>query len=365
MAQTTSTLTFRDLEIDDYEKVVEIRNEEVGLHAIIAIHNTALGPALGGIRAYPYKTFDDALTDVLRLSKGMTYKSAVSETGTGGGKSVIITDGKGHKTDLLLYAFAEAVNAFEGNYICAEDIGMSVADLEIVAQKTRYAVGLPHPKSSGDPSPFTSRGGYRGIQAVCQKLWGTDSVKGRTIAIQGLGSVGMKLASYLFWEGAKLIVADIDKTRTEQAAKLFGAKVVSSSEILSVECDILSPCAMGGILNPQTIPSLRCEAVAGLANNQLLTDEDGVELQNRGILYAPDYVINAGGLMNVCIEIEDKGYNPVIARTHIDRIYDLLLNIFNEAEMKNRPTSQVAAEIAESNLKTMKGKRSKNVVFHH
>lgn len=365
MGKLLEGLTFRELDIEDYERVVEVQDENSGLHAIIAIQNTKLGPALGGIRAYPYASFDDALNDVLRLSRGMTYKSAISQTGTGGGKSVIIFDNKLPKPEKLLKAFAEAVNYFEGTYICAEDVGMPISDLEVIGRYTRYAVGLPHPLSSGDPSRFTAFGGFRGIQAVCQKLWKTDSPSNRTVAIQGLGSVGMKLADSLFWHGAKLIVADLDSSLVEKAVKNYGAKAVSTREILTAECDILAPCALGGILNPHTIPHLRCKGVAGLANNQLLTTEDGDALHKRGILYAPDFVINSGGLLNVCVEVEKQGYSPSLARSRIEKVYDVLLDIFNFAEKRGFPTYRIADEIAEHNLKKEIGKRNKKLYFHH
>lgn len=358
-------LTLNEIKVDGYERVVEAVNEKAGLHAIIALHNTALGPALGGIRAYPYANFNDALNDVLRLSKGMTYKSAVAETGTGGGKSVIICDSRKPKSEELLLAFAEAVNSFEGEYICAEDIGMHVDDLAIIRQGTHYAVGLPHPKSSGDPSRFTAYGGFLGVRAVAKKLWGADSLKGRTVAIQGLGSVGMRLADQLFWDGAKLIVTDIDNAVVEHAVRQYDAVAVAPDEIYRVGCDIFAPCALGGILNPDTIPQLRCEGIAGLANNQLLTEADGQALMNRGILYSPDYVINSGGLFNVCVELYKEGYNPFVARSHVERIYDLLLSIYTLSEEKKLPTNRIANDLAEYNLQNAIGKREEPIVFHH
>lgn len=358
MSRTTINLTFKEHAIEDFERVVEIRDETVGLHAIIAIHDSRLGPALGGIRAYPYSSFDQALTDVLRLSKGMTYKAAVAETGTGGGKSVILTDYKKPKSEALLLAFAEAVNYFEGQYICAEDFGMHLEDLKTICCGTPYAVGLPKPKSSGDPSRFTAYGGYRGIQAVCKKIWGSDSVSGKTFAIQGLGSVGMRIAEFLFWGDAQLIVTDINPAVVNHAVKTFGAKAVSPDEIMKVKCDVFVPCALGAILNPTTIPQLQCQAVAGLANNQLLSDADGDRLLEEGILYAPDYVINSGGLLAVCIELEPEGFNPNIARLHTDRIYDLLSNLFALSEKNHCSTNLIAKELAEKNLNYGIGKRT-------
>lgn len=350
MEDVFKTMTFRKLEIDDFEQVIEVKDTASGLHAIIAIHNTRLGPALGGIRAYPYTTFQHALTDVLRLSKGMTYKSALAQTGTGGGKSVIILDPSCKKSEDLLLAFASAVNYFQGQYICAEDVGMSIHDLEVVGRGTKYAVGLPSPQSSGDPSPFTAFGGFLGIKATCKQLWGSESLRGRTIAIQGLGSVGMKLAQSLFWEGASLVVADVNPLAAQKAAREFGAQVVSPEDILKVECEILAPCALGGIINSETIPYLKCEAIAGLANNQLLTDEDGVRLTERGILYAPDFIINGGGLINVCQELKPEGYCSQEARDGLNRIYHLLLDVYQHAEENDLPTHHVAMQIADKQL---------------
>lgn len=343
-------LKFREIPVKGYERVVEISNKEAGLHGIIAIHNTHLGPACGGIRAYPYASFNDALTDVLRLSKGMTYKAAVSHSGTGGGKSVIILDKKHPKTKELLLAFGEALNSFKGQYIAGEDMGITVNDLLVMRNVTPYVAGLAIPGSSGDPSRFTARGGLRGIQAVAQHLWGSPSLRGKKIAIQGLGSVGMKLLQHLFWEGAELIVADVNALLIEEAVNLWGAKKVPLEDILQVECDILAPCAIGGILNEKTIPQLRCRAVAGVANNQLLKEEDAQRLVERHILYAPDFVINSGGLINIASEIGRHHYLPEVARDQVDHLYDLLLSIFQEAEKTKKSPHEIAIKIAETIL---------------
>lgn len=361
MAKTN--LQFRDLDIGTHERVIECIDSSVGLHAIIAIHDTRLGPALGGIRAYPYASFEHALTDVLRLSQGMSHKAAVAQVGTGGGKAVIILKPGQVKTPELLRSFAEAVNSLGGQYICAEDYGVTQQDLALMAQYTRFIVGIP--QTSGNPSPFTAFGGLRGIAAVCQHLWGSDSVEGKTIAIQGLGAVGMQLARGLFWAGANLIVSDINPEFVKLAVRDFSAVAVSTEEIASVECDIFAPCALGGILNQDTIAKLKCRAVAGLANNQLLTSEDGERLLARGILYAPDYVINAGGLINVCQEIRKEGYDARAARVLIAQLYDVLLKIFDLAEKKAISTNRVAQEIAEHHLDTGIGKRMQEPVFHH
>lgn len=337
---------FHEIKIDGYEQVLEIKNEKVGLHAIIAIHNTSLGPACGGIRVYPYRSFEQALTDVLRLSKGMTYKGAIAQSGTGGGKSVIIMEKGRQKTTELLHAFAEAINYFHGRYFGGEDMGITLEDLAIIRQKTPYIAGVTLPGSSGDPSLFTARGAFRGIQAVCTKLWKDPSVRGKKIAVQGLGSVGMKLIQHLFWEGAELLVTDTNFHLVEEAEKQWGAKSIPLNKIFEVDCDIFAPCAIGGILNPTTISQLKCKAVAGVANNQLLTDEDATRLANRNILYTPDFVINSGGLINISEEIGKKQYQPARARDRVDHLYNSLLLIFQRAEKEGKNPNEIAIDIA-------------------
>ena len=359
------TLVLEEIFVAGYEKVIKITEEKTGLQAIVCIHNTILGPALGGTRIYPYATFEAALNDVMRLSKGMTYKSALSESGWGGGKSVIIADPKKDKTEELLLAFGQAINRLNGQYICAEDVGCGPEDVMTISRATPYVVGLPHEKSSGNPSPFTAWGTYRGIQSVIKKTHGTDSVQDKVIAIQGMGSVGCCLAEILFWEGAKLIIADIDREKVVKAAKKFGAQVCSPEEILKVECDVFSPSAMGGILNSQTIPQLRCRAIAGCANNQLLKDSDADELSKRGILYAPDFVINAGGLINVTQELESAGYHSIVARNRIHKLYDQLMTIYDIAEQNRFSTHNAAVALGDYRLKYGIGKRMTSPKFHH
>jgi leucine dehydrogenase len=357
-------MVIKEILVNGYEKVVEVKNEEAGLHAIIAIHNTALGPALGGTRIYPYSTFEDALADVLRLSKGMTSKSALAETGMGGGKSVIIANPKTQKTENLLLAFAEAVQSLNGQYICAEDSGSTAEDMLVIRKGTPYVAGLPTPSSSGDPGRFTAWGMLKGLKAVAKKLWGSESLKGRKIAIQGLGSVGARLAEFLFWEEAKLILSDIDEAKVARLTGLYKAQSVSPNEILFVECDILSPCAFGAVINESTIPKLHCKAIAGAANNQLLNVEnDGLALFNKGILYAPDFIINAGGVINAALELEEDLYNPQQAIEKTNRLYDTLLQIFETAEKKKMPTVQVALDLVEYKLQHGIGKRTREVHF--
>lgn len=347
-----------------YERLIEVREKSSGLHAFIALHDLRLGPGLGGVRMYPYKSEQDAIFDVLRLAEGMTYKAGAAETGTGGAKSVIWGDPKRDKTEAKLLAFGAAVESLGGKYIAAQDSGTTLEDLAVLRRATRYVVGLEHPKSSGDPSRFTAWGGFRGIQALCHVLFGSDSLEGKIVAIQGLGAVGMRLAHMLFWHGARLIVSDLDESRVQQAVKQLGARGVRPEEILVQECDILAPCALGAILNSVTIPGLRCRGVGGLANNQLATPEDGVGLAERGILYAPDYYINAGGLINVCAELEEGGYCPQLARDKTDLIYERLLGLLAHAHREGIPAHRLAHEAVEVKLKAGTGVQ-RGFVFHH
>jgi len=353
------------LDVKGYHKVVHVTDKEAGLSAIIAIHDLTLGPALGGIRIQPYGTFTAALEDVLRLSKGMTYKSAVAEVGYGGGKSVIIADPKKQKTAALLMAFGKAVEQLQGEYICAEDVGCTTEDVKVVRRATKYVVGLPHDKSSGDPGPFTAWGTFRGIQATVKALFGSDSLEGKTVAVQGLGNVGKNLVEFLFWAGADLIVSDIDAVKADMLAKKYGARAVSPAEILSVPCDVFAPCALGAVINAQTIPLLRCKSIAGSANNQLLNDQDALTLQQRGILYAPDFVINAGGLLNVAAELHPKGYQPALPRMQAHKIYDTLSAIYDLAKKNKQSTHEAAIAFAEHRLKHGIGKRTVAPTFHH
>lgn len=350
--------------VKDYEKVLKITNEKTKLTAIIALHNTVLGPGLGGIRIYPYESFDKALNDVLRLSKGMTYKSAVAEVGFGGAKSVIIASQK-EKTEDLLLSFAEAVDSLQGNYICAEDVGCTVDDVMVVRKKTKYVTGLPHEKSSGDPARYTAWGTFRGIQSVLYKIFGSTSMEGKKIALQGIGSVGLALLDHLFWHGAEIVISDINTEKLNAVAKKYGLKTVEPKDIIAVECDVFAPCAMGGVINNDTIDRLRCKAVAGCANNQLQSEEHGDLLKKKNILYAPDFVINGGGLMNVANEVEKLGYNPHKSRAKIDKIYDTLMSIYEIAEKNNISTDRAAIELAEYRIKYKIGKRIEPLYFHH
>jgi leucine dehydrogenase len=328
-----------------HEKVLFINNEKAGLKAIIAVHNTNLGPAIGGCRLFPYASYDDALFDVLRLSRGMSHKNSVAALPHGGGKGVIIADPL-QKTEAMFEAFAEAVNNLGGSYITAEDVNTDCDDALVMLRKTKYLCGLP--QNSGDPSPFTARGVWQGIRATAKVALGTDSLDGLTIAVQGLGKVGYDLCRLLHESGAKLIVANrSNKAVAERAAAEFGAKVVATDEIVSQKCDIFSPNAMGAILNPTTIPQLNCRAVAGGANNQILDDASGLALKARGIFYAPDFVINGGGVINAAAEV-DGPYNKDAVLEKVDNIYNSIEHILTESKATGEPEGVIATKYAES-----------------
>jgi leucine dehydrogenase len=356
------SLHLERLDIAGFNQVWKVTDPSVRLEGVIAIHSLDLGPALGGTRIRPYKNFDEALEDALRLSQGMTYKSAVAEVGFGGGKSVIMTD---QKTPEMLRSFGEAVQALKGQYIAAEDMGCSSQDCAIMREKTPYVVGLLHEKSSGNPAPFTAWGVFRGIQATVKKIYGTDSLDGKKVAIQGLGSVGALVADLLFWAGARLTVADVDPSRCREMEIRYGAKTVATEEIHRADVDLFVPCAVGGILNDETIPQMRCRGIAGAANNQLLRPEHGEMLRKQKILYAPDFVINAGGLMNVTCELEEGGYHPEQPREKVHKIYDTLTAIYQIAEKNQESTSQAALSLAEYRIRYGLGKRLFPPVFHH
>lgn len=353
-----------ELHVDGYERVVRVTEKKTGLDALIAIHNTVMGPALGGTRIFPYASFQEGLTDVLRLSKGMTYKAAVSEIGLGGGKSVIFLD-PAKKTRELLWAFAEGVNLLEGHYICAEDSGCSSKDVLTFCEKTPFVVGIDHEQSSGNPAPFTAWGTMQGIFAVAKELYGSTSLRGKEVVLQGVGSVGELILEHLYWCGAKVVIADTHTERVEALGRKFGARVTTPSHVLFEPCDILVPCAMGGVITPQNIHQLQCRAIVGCANNQLLTPECAVLLQRAGILYAPDYVVNAGGLINVHNELEPSGYDPIRARDQINKIYERLLNIFEISKKNHISTERAAQILAEHRLKYQIGKREHPLHFHH
>ena len=327
-----------------HEKVLFVNNEKAGLKAIIAVHNTNLGPAIGGCRLFPYASYDDALFDVLRLSRGMSHKNAVAGLPHGGGKGVIIAD-PSQKTEAMFEAFGEAVNNLGGDYITAEDVNTDCDDALIMMRKTKHICGLP--MNSGDPSPFTARGVWQGVRATAKVALGRDDLEGLTIAVQGLGKVGYDLCRHLHNSGAKLIVANrSNKAMAEKAADEFGAVIVPTEEIFKQECDIFSPNAMGAILNPTTIPQLRCKAVAGGANNQILDEASGLALKARGIFYAPDFVINGGGVINAAAEV-DGPYNKEAVLEKVDNIYNTIENILSESKKTGEPEGVIATRFAE------------------
>jgi leucine dehydrogenase len=350
-------MEIRPVAVTGYERVVRVSDPDARLLAFIAVHDTTLGPALGGMRMWPFATEQEALTDVLRLARGMTYKSAVADMALGGGKSVVIGDGRREKTETLFLTMGRAIDSLGGRYLTAEDVGVNERDLEIVRRETRWVTGLA--SGSGNPSPHTARGGLFGIRACAEEALGSPSLRGLQIAIHGVGAVGGALARLLHAEGARLVVADIDAEKAQAISRETGAEVVSDEEILRAPCDILSPNALGGILNDRTIPRLRCRIVAGCANNQLLDEtRDGEALRDRGILYAPDFVLNAGGIINVGCELLPGGYDLQESIRRIDRIADHLREVFRIARADGIPTAAAALRLAERRLAEGRRKRA-------
>jgi leucine dehydrogenase len=317
-----------------------------GYRGIIAIHDTTLGPALGGTRFWSYQSDREALIDCLRLARGMTYKAAVAGLNLGGGKSVIIGDNKTKLREPVFRAHGRHVESLRGRYITAEDVGTSTGDMEYIRAETDHVTGLIG--RSGDPSPVTSFGVYRGIKACAQHRYGSDALAGRTVAIQGCGNVGYYLAQLLHREGAKLVVTDIEAAKVVKVVEDFQARSVEPSEIYGVEADIFAPCALGGIINDETLPQLQVEIVAGGANNQLAEERHGDALEAKGITYAPDYVINGGGLINVNAEL--NGWTMERARSKAGEIYDTILRVFEIAEEEGIPSYRAADRLAEQRI---------------
>ena len=344
----SDTLQISEIPVDGYERVVRGIDPSCGLHAIIAVHDTTLGPALGGLRMWNYKAEEDALFDVKRLSKGMSYKSAVAKTGLGGGKAVMIGDSKTIKSEALYLSMGRLVDSLGGLYTTAEDVNTTIADLEVVRRSTKYVSGLSRESGgSGNPSPYTAYGVFLGVCAALGQAFDNDSPKGRTIAVQGVGAVGGALTERLAKAGANVIIADRNEARVAELVKELGVKSVPEDEILTTECDLLAPCALGGVLNDDSIPALRTKVVAGAANNLLLRPEHGAKLRDHGVLYAPDYVINAGGIVNVSVEFRDGGYDEQVALSKIERIPQALKELWTIASEENIPTSEAADRLAE------------------
>ncbi len=341
---------FEILEKFGHEQVIYCSNKEAGLRAIIAIHDTTLGPAIGGTRMWNYPTVDEALKDVLRLSRGMTYKAAVSGLNLGGGQAVIIGDSEKDKSELLFRTFGKFIDGLGGRYITAEDLGTNVKDMEFVRMETKHVTGISRALGgSGDPAPVSAYGVYLGMKACAKVRWGNDSLEKKKIVVQGAGHVARYLCEHLHNENAEIYIADIIPDKAEKLASSLRANVLHASEVYDFEGDIFSPSALGGILNDKTIPKLKFEIVAGAANNQL-EDEDkhGKMLMDKGILYAPDYVINAGGLINVANELE--GYRQDRALKRAEGIYDVIMNVLKTSQDKNIPTNKASDMLAEERL---------------
>ncbi|MCB5226837.1 amino acid dehydrogenase [Alishewanella sp. 16-MA] len=336
---------FNHPEFDQHEQVVFCSDQESGLKAIIAVHSTRLGPAVGGCRMWDYVSDEDALVDVLRLSRGMTYKNAMAGLPLGGGKSVIIGNAKTIKSEALFRAFGRMVHRLNGSYYSAEDVNITTHDIMQVNQETPFVAGLEG--KSGNPAPFTALGTYQGIKAAAMHQFGSADLNGKVVAVQGLGSVGFYLCEYLHAEGAKLIVTDINEDAITRAVNQFGATAVGLNDIYAVDADIYAPCALGATLNDDTLPQLKVKIIAGCANNQLKRAEHGQKLRQMGILYAPDYVINAGGIINVAFEMRPQGYSSSESTAKVKQIYDTLLTIFERADAENLPTSTVADLMAQ------------------
>jgi len=333
-----------ELNFLDYERVASCVDGDY--HGFVAIHSTKLGPAVGGTRFWKYENDEAAVQDLLRLARGMTYKNALAGIPFGGGKSIVLRSGGEIDREKIFRAHGRFVDTFDGQYITAEDVGTSPADMEFVHRETNHVAGLLG--KSGDPSPVTARGVFRALQAAAKHRWDSDEVKERTVALQGCGNVGYWLASNLHQAGARLIASDVDPTKVERVIKEFGALAVAPGEIYTTDADIFAPCALGGIINDETIPQLKVEIVVGGANNQLLEARHGDELARLGILYAPDYAANSGGMISGCREL--LGWEASQSAAKVEEIYDTLLGIFRMAEAEGIPTYRAADRLAEQRL---------------
>ena len=338
-------MAFFDLtDFDDHEQVVFCSDKKSGLEVIIAIHNTNLGPAAGGCRFWDYENDKLALIDALRLSKGMTYKNAMAGLKLGGGKAVIIGNPQKLKSEALFKAFGKAINNLNGRYYTAEDVNITTSDIAIVNQETPYVSGLEG--KSGNPGPFTAIGTFLGIKAAVKHKLNQDSLEGISVAVQGLGSVGYSLCEKLYKEGVKLIVTDINSEVLHKAKTELKAEVVALDDIYQQNVDVFSPCALGASINDTSISQLKASIVAGCANNQLAETRHDKALHDKGILYAPDYVINAGGIINVALEIYPEPYSAETAKTLVSNIYNTLTTVFEQSTSENRPTGEIANEMA-------------------
>jgi len=342
---------FADIRSMGHEQVVLCHDSSCGYLGIIAIHDTTLGPALGGTRYWNYKSTDEAITDALRLARGMTYKSSVAGLALGGGKSVIIGDNKRKDREAIFRAHGRFIETLSGRYITAEDVGTSPEDMEIVRLETDHVAGLMG--HSGDPSPVTSYGVYRGMKAAAKFRWGSDSLEGKTVTVQGAGKVAYYLCRHLKDEGAKIVVTDIDAEKVKRVVSEMGAKAVSPEEIYDQKADIYAPCALGATVNDDTLKRLKVEVIAGGANNQLAEERHGDELERKGMTYAPDYVINGGGVINVYGELH--GWTMEQAKKKAGEIYDTIYRVLEMAKQEGIPSYQAADRVAEQRIQAVKG----------
>ncbi|MBM7713753.1 leucine dehydrogenase [Bacillus thermophilus] len=360
---------FQNLAEHDYEQLVFCHDEQSGLKAIIAIHDTTLGPALGGTRMWTYDSEEAAIQDALRLARGMTYKNAAAGLSLGGGKAVIMGDPKKDKNEEMFRAFGRYIQGLNGRYITAEDVGTSVQDMDLIHEETNFVTGIsPAFGSSGNPSPVTAYGCYVGMKAAAKEAFGTDSLEGRTVAVQGVGNVAFELCRYLHEEGARLVVTDINKEAVNRAVEAFDANTADPSDIYGVEADIFSPCALGAVINDDTIPQLKVKVIAGSANNQLKENRHGDIIHEKGIVYAPDYVINAGGVINVADEL--YGYNKERALKKVETIYNNVEKVIMISKRDNIPTYMAADRMAEERIEKLKNSRSQFLlndkhILHH
>jgi len=344
-------MNITEIPVEGYEMVKMAEDPAVGFRAIIAVHDTSLGRALGGCRMWPYASMEEGLKDVLRLARGMTYKSAVARTGLGGGKSVLFGDSATERTAERFRAMGEFVESFGGKYITAEDVGTSVADMEWIREKTQWVTGRSREDGgSGDPSPYTALGTFLGIRAYVEETLKKDDLQGVRVAIQGVGHVGIYLGQKLRDAGCVLTICDINREKVEAAAKELGASVCDPDEVYSRDVDVYAPCALGAVVNDKTIPEFKCRIIAGAANNVLAEPRHGDELRQRRIRYAPDYVINAGGVINVACEFLPGGYDEAVSLKKIDGIYDTLKAILRISDEKDISTAVAANHLAEEIL---------------
>jgi leucine dehydrogenase len=350
---------FGQLSFDNHEQVVFCNDKDTGLKAIIGIHNTVLGPALGGTRMWQYNNEWEALNDALRLSRGMTFKAAITGLNLGGGKAVIIGDSKTQKTPELMKRFGEFVHSLSGKYITAEDVGMETADMDLVREVTPYVTGISESKGgAGNPSPITAYGVFMGMKAAAKYKFGTDILEDRKVYVQGIGHVGEALVEHLVNEGAHVVIADINDERLQDVSKKYGTSIYRGDDIYSESMDIYAPCALGATVNDDTVYKIKAQVIAGAANNQLANEErHGLILQERGIVYAPDFLINAGGIINVYAELEGYDKQEIIRKT--ENIYNTTLEILSNAETNEITANHAALNIAKNRIETRKKENSK------